>query len=213
MLLWFAIFWTVSYRRVTNVRISAHFSHLRKFRNFVFATEVTIFSDHNPLVYLRECAPKSAKLTRWALGLQEFMNADSNMFHTSVNLKWTVLNCVAYVLIWFMCTSDCLAWLIWTLMTYFALSSCSIQLVVITTDCFYVIRVWIFVNTFSVKELSQLGITWNATLLILAVLNASKCLYYHVTWVNMCTFSLALSRHFQNCFNFLFYFVFVLWCL
>ena len=33
---------------------------LRKFRNFVFATEVTIFSDHNPLMYLRECAPKRA---------------------------------------------------------------------------------------------------------------------------------------------------------
>ena len=45
---------------------------LRKFRNFVFATKITVFSDHNPLVYLRECAPKSAKLTRWALGLQEF---------------------------------------------------------------------------------------------------------------------------------------------
>ena len=45
---------------------------LRKFRNFVFSTEVTIYSEHNPLMYLRECAPKSAKLTRWALGLQEF---------------------------------------------------------------------------------------------------------------------------------------------
>ena len=45
---------------------------------------MTIFSDHNPLVYLRECAPKSAKLTRWALGLQEFMHADSSIFHTSV---------------------------------------------------------------------------------------------------------------------------------
>jgi len=82
---------------------------------------------------------------------------------------------------------------------FFALSSCS------TTrghnyKLFLVIRVWIFVNTFSVKELSQLGITWNTTLLILAVLNASKCLYYHVTWENMCTFSLALSRHFQSCF-------------
>ena len=73
------------YRRVTNIRTSAHFTHLRKFRNFVFANEVTIFSDHNPLVYLRECAPKSAKLTRWALGLQEFMHADSNIFHTSVD--------------------------------------------------------------------------------------------------------------------------------
>ena len=69
---------------MTNIRISAHFTHLRKFRNFVFATEVTIFSDHNPLVYLRECAPKSAKLTRWALGLQEFMHADSSIFHTFV---------------------------------------------------------------------------------------------------------------------------------
>ena len=31
---------------------------LRKFRNFVFATELTIFSDHNPLMYLRKCAPR-----------------------------------------------------------------------------------------------------------------------------------------------------------
>jgi len=45
---------------------------LRKFRNFIFGVKVTIFSDHNPLMYLRECAPKSAKLTRWALGLQDF---------------------------------------------------------------------------------------------------------------------------------------------
>ena len=45
---------------------------LRKFRNFIFGTRVTIISDHNPLFYLKECAPKSAKLTRWALGLQEF---------------------------------------------------------------------------------------------------------------------------------------------
>ena len=74
----------VVYRRVQNIRISAHFTHLWKYRNFVFATEVTIFSDHNPLVHLRKCAPKSAKLTRWALGLQEFMHADSNIFHTSV---------------------------------------------------------------------------------------------------------------------------------
>lgn len=31
-----------------------------------------MFSDHNPLTYLNDCAPKSAKLTRWALALQEF---------------------------------------------------------------------------------------------------------------------------------------------
>ena len=69
---------------MTNIGISAHLIHLRKFRNFVFASEVTIFSDHNPLMYLLECAPKSAKLTRWALGLQEFVHADSNIFHASV---------------------------------------------------------------------------------------------------------------------------------
>ena len=72
------------YKRVTNIRISAHFTHLRKFRSFVFATEVTIFSDHNPLVYLRECASKSAKFARWAPGLQEFVHADSNIVYTSV---------------------------------------------------------------------------------------------------------------------------------
>jgi len=45
---------------------------LRKFRNFVFATgtPITVFSDHNPL--LCESAAKSAKLTRWALALEEF---------------------------------------------------------------------------------------------------------------------------------------------
>ena len=42
---------------------------LKKFRNFIFATKINIFSDHNPLMYLRECAPKSSKLTRWALAL------------------------------------------------------------------------------------------------------------------------------------------------
>jgi len=83
-----------TYRRVTNIRISAHFTHLRKFRNFVFATEVTIFSYHNPLMYLRECAPKSAKLTRWALGLQEFMHADSNIFHTCVKVKMDMVRSI-----------------------------------------------------------------------------------------------------------------------
>jgi len=45
---------------------------LRKFRTFIFGAEIVIFSDHNPLTYLNDCAPKSAKLTRWSLGLQEF---------------------------------------------------------------------------------------------------------------------------------------------
>jgi len=33
---------------------------------------MTIFADCNPLTYLTASAPKSAKLTRWALALQEF---------------------------------------------------------------------------------------------------------------------------------------------
>ena len=45
---------------------------LKKFINIIFATKISIFSDHNPLMYLRECAPKSSKLTRWALALEEF---------------------------------------------------------------------------------------------------------------------------------------------
>src|SRR6218665_3945763 len=45
---------------------------LKKFRAWVFLAPVTIFSDHNPLTYLTEAAPRSAKLTRWSLALQEF---------------------------------------------------------------------------------------------------------------------------------------------
>lgn len=45
---------------------------LQKYRNWIFGSEVTVHSDHNPLLYLTESAPKSAKLMRWALALQEF---------------------------------------------------------------------------------------------------------------------------------------------
>jgi len=45
---------------------------LRKFRNFVFAAPVTVYSYHNPLTYINDCAPKSAKLCLWSLALQEF---------------------------------------------------------------------------------------------------------------------------------------------
>ena len=45
---------------------------LRKFRSWIWGTRITIHSDHNPLTYLTESAPKSAKLMRWALALQEF---------------------------------------------------------------------------------------------------------------------------------------------
>ena len=46
---------------------------LQKYRNWVFGSEVTVHSDHNPLLYLTKSVPKSAKLMRWALALQEFL--------------------------------------------------------------------------------------------------------------------------------------------
>ena len=45
---------------------------LKKYRNWIFDTQVTVYSDHNPLQYLIESAPTSAKLMRWSLALQQF---------------------------------------------------------------------------------------------------------------------------------------------
>jgi hypothetical protein len=45
---------------------------LKKYRSWLLFSKVFVYSDHNPLKYLTESAPKSAKLTRWALALQEF---------------------------------------------------------------------------------------------------------------------------------------------
>jgi len=45
---------------------------LNRFRNLIFGSLVSVYCDHNPLQYVRECAPKSAKLLRWSLALQEF---------------------------------------------------------------------------------------------------------------------------------------------
>ena len=45
---------------------------LRKYRNWIFGSRVTVHSDHNPLLCITESAPKSAKLMRWSLSLAEF---------------------------------------------------------------------------------------------------------------------------------------------
>jgi hypothetical protein len=45
---------------------------LQRFKHWVFGTLVTLYSDHNPLPFLSETAPKSSKLMRWALALQEY---------------------------------------------------------------------------------------------------------------------------------------------
>ena len=44
---------------------------LQKFKHWIFGKNVILYSDHNPLTCLTETAPKSAKLMRWALALQE----------------------------------------------------------------------------------------------------------------------------------------------
>jgi hypothetical protein len=45
---------------------------LKKFRTWIFGSHITIFSDSNPLAFLTSSAPKNAKLTRWAIALQQF---------------------------------------------------------------------------------------------------------------------------------------------
>ena len=45
---------------------------LRKYRNWLFRSLVRIHSDHNPLTYLTDSVPRSARLMRWALALQDF---------------------------------------------------------------------------------------------------------------------------------------------
>ena len=45
---------------------------LQRFHNVIFGAHLTVFTDHNPLKYLTESAPKSAKLTRWALAIQQY---------------------------------------------------------------------------------------------------------------------------------------------
>ena len=42
---------------------------LNKFKYWIFGKPVTVYTDHNPLVYLTETVPKSVKLMRWALAL------------------------------------------------------------------------------------------------------------------------------------------------
>jgi len=45
---------------------------ITKYRRWLFANEVVVFSDNNPLVFLTESVPKAPKLMRRALALQQF---------------------------------------------------------------------------------------------------------------------------------------------
>jgi len=45
---------------------------LQKFHRWIFWCPVTLLSDHNPLTFLTQASPRSAKLMRWTLALSEF---------------------------------------------------------------------------------------------------------------------------------------------
>ena len=45
---------------------------LRRYNEWIIGSSVVVYVDHNPLTYLTETMPKSPKLTRWALSLQQF---------------------------------------------------------------------------------------------------------------------------------------------
>jgi len=45
---------------------------LQKFKHWIFGRTVTVFTDHNPITFLTESSPKSAKLMRWLLAISEF---------------------------------------------------------------------------------------------------------------------------------------------
>ena len=46
---------------------------LQKYRHWLFEAQIVIHSDHNPITYLTEASPKSPKLMRWALAIQEYV--------------------------------------------------------------------------------------------------------------------------------------------
>jgi len=45
---------------------------LQKWHAIVFGAHIILYTDQNPLTYVVECAPKSARLTRWALALSQY---------------------------------------------------------------------------------------------------------------------------------------------
>ena len=45
---------------------------LQKYKYWIFGTHIILYSDHNPITFLTESTPKSSKLMRWSLALQEF---------------------------------------------------------------------------------------------------------------------------------------------
>ena len=49
---------------------------LGQFRSWIFGKPVTLFTDHNPITYLTDSAPKSPKLMRWVFAIQQYDEYD-----------------------------------------------------------------------------------------------------------------------------------------
>ena len=50
----------------------AAFWALQKYKYWLYGRSVVLYSDRNPITFLTESTPKSFKLLRWPLALQEF---------------------------------------------------------------------------------------------------------------------------------------------
>jgi len=66
---------------------------LKKWYTILFSANIILYTDHNPLAYIVECAPKSARLMRWSLALQQY----------SIELRYkkgiynTVADCLSHI--------------------------------------------------------------------------------------------------------------------
>jgi len=59
-------------------------------REWIFGKPAVVYTDHNPIAYMTDVAPKSAKLMRWALAIQEY----DFTFHYKVGTK-NIADCLS----------------------------------------------------------------------------------------------------------------------
>ena len=64
---------------------------LNKYDYMLFGNEIILYTDHSPLTYIKENAPSSSKLTRWALSLSRY---NITIKHISGHLN-TVADCLS----------------------------------------------------------------------------------------------------------------------
>jgi len=57
---------------VTELEVLFIVSACQKFRVFLLGHKITVFTDHQALVFLYRCRLRNAQLTRWTLLLQEY---------------------------------------------------------------------------------------------------------------------------------------------